>query len=74
VRGHTTQESAVNTELEQVVVQEVSDEALELAAGGAQGSGEPPEPPRSFGAGWAAGLQTYASQPWQYLHCLRHSC
>ena len=44
----------MNTELEQVVVQEVSDEALELAAGGAQGGGEPPEPPRSFGAGCAA--------------------
>ena len=30
-------ESAMNIELEEVVVQDVSDDALELAAGGAQG-------------------------------------
>ena len=29
----------MNIELEEVVVQDVSDEALELAAGGAQGTG-----------------------------------
>ena len=51
----------MNTEHEQVVVLEVSDEALELAAGGVQGRSEPLEPPRSFGAGWAAG-QAQAAQ------------
>jgi len=30
-------ESAMNIELEEVVLQDVSDDALELAAGGAQG-------------------------------------
>ena len=38
-RGYSTLESAMNIELEEVVVQEVSDDALELAAGGAQGGG-----------------------------------
>ena len=32
----TTLESATNIELDEVVVQDVSDDALELAAGGAQ--------------------------------------
>ena len=36
-RGYSTLESAMNIELEEVVVQDVSDDALELAAGGAQG-------------------------------------
>jgi hypothetical protein len=33
-------ESAMNIELEEVVVQDVSDDALELAAGGAQGGAD----------------------------------
>ncbi len=33
----TTLESDMNIELDEVVVQDVSDDALELAAGGAQG-------------------------------------
>ncbi len=33
-RGYSTLESAMNIELEEVVVQDVSDDALELAAGG----------------------------------------
>ena len=37
----------MNIELDEVVVQDVSDDALELAAGGAQG-----------GAGWPTWLQT----------------
>ena len=36
-RGYSTLESSMNIELDEVVVQDVSDEALELAAGGAQG-------------------------------------
>ena len=36
-RGYSTFELAMNIELEEVVVQEVSDDALELAAGGAPG-------------------------------------
>ena len=36
-RGYSTLEFAMNIELEEVVVQDVSDDALELAAGGAQG-------------------------------------
>jgi len=36
-RGYSTLEFAMNIELEEVVVLEVSDDALELAAGGAQG-------------------------------------
>ena len=36
-RGYSTLESAMNIELDEVVVQDVSDDALELAAGGAQG-------------------------------------
>ena len=35
--GYSTLESAMNIELDEVVVLDVSDEALELAAGGAQG-------------------------------------
>ena len=35
--GNTTLEFAMNIELNEVVVQDVSDDALELAAGGAQG-------------------------------------
>ena len=35
-RGYSTLESTMNIELEEVVVQDVSDDALELAAGGAQ--------------------------------------
>ena len=35
--GYSTLESAMNIELEEFVVQDVSDDALELAAGGAQG-------------------------------------
>ena len=35
--GYSTLESATNIELDEVVVQDVSDGALELAAGGAQG-------------------------------------
>ena len=35
--GYSTLESAMNIELEEVVVMDVSDDALELAAGGAQG-------------------------------------
>ena len=34
---YSTLESAMNIELEEVVVQDVSDDALELAAGAAQG-------------------------------------
>jgi len=34
---YSTLESAMNIELDEVVVQDVSDDALELAAGGAQG-------------------------------------
>ncbi len=36
-RGYSTLEFAMNIELDEVVVQDVSDDALELAAGGAQG-------------------------------------
>jgi hypothetical protein len=36
-RGYSTLESAMNIELEEVVVLDVSDDALEQAAGGAQG-------------------------------------
>ena len=36
-RGYSTLEFAMNIELEEVVVQDVSDDALELAAGGSQG-------------------------------------
>ena len=36
VRGYSTLEFAMNIELEEVVVMDVSDDALELAAGGAQ--------------------------------------
>ena len=36
-RGNRTLEFAMNIELDEVVVQDVSDDALELAAGGAQG-------------------------------------
>ena len=36
-RGYTTLESSMNIELEEVAVQDVSDDALELAAGAAQG-------------------------------------
>ena len=36
-RGYSTLVSAMNIELDEVVVQDVSDDALELAAGGAQG-------------------------------------
>jgi hypothetical protein len=64
----------MNNEHEQVLAQEISDEALESAAGGVQPSSEPVASPRSFGAGWAAGIQTFATQPWQYMHCLIHSC
>ena len=35
--GYSTLESAMNIELDEVVVQDASDDALELAAGGAQG-------------------------------------
>jgi len=35
--GYSTLEFAMNIELEEVVVLDVSDDALELAAGGAQG-------------------------------------
>jgi hypothetical protein len=35
--GYSTLEFAMNIELEEVVVQDVSDDALEMAAGGAQG-------------------------------------
>ena len=35
--GYSTLEFAMNIELDEVVVQDVSDDALELAAGGAQG-------------------------------------
>ena len=35
-RGYSTLEFAMNIELDEVVVQDVSDDALELAAGGAQ--------------------------------------
>ena len=35
--GYSTLESDMNIELEEVVVQDVSDDALELAAGSAQG-------------------------------------
>jgi hypothetical protein len=38
-RGYSTLESDMNIELEEVVVLDVSDEALELAAGGAQQGG-----------------------------------
>jgi hypothetical protein len=38
--GYSTLESAMNIELEEVVVQDVSDEALEQAAGGAQGGAD----------------------------------
>jgi hypothetical protein len=34
--GYSTLESAMNIELDEVVVQDVSDDALEMAAGGAQ--------------------------------------
>jgi len=37
--GYSTLESAMNIELEEVVVQDVSDEALEQAAGGPQAAG-----------------------------------
>jgi hypothetical protein len=37
----------MNIELDEVVVQDVSDESLEQAAGGAQGG------PRSYGTGWS---------------------
>ena len=40
-RGYSTLVSAMNIELDEVVVQDVSDEALELAAGGAQGGYNP---------------------------------
>jgi len=40
-RGYSTLEFAMNIELDEVV-QDVSDDALELAAGGAQGGGERP--------------------------------
>ena len=36
-RGYSTLELAMNIELDEVVVQDVSDDALELAAGGAPG-------------------------------------
>ncbi len=36
-RGYSTLEFAMNIELDEVDVQDVSDDALELAAGGAQG-------------------------------------
>ena len=36
-RGYSTLEFAMTIELEEVVVQDVSDDALELAAGSAQG-------------------------------------
>ena len=36
-RGYSTLEFAMNVELDEVVVQDVSDDALEMAAGGAQG-------------------------------------
>ena len=36
-RGYSTLESAMNSEHDEVVVQDVSDDALELATGGAQG-------------------------------------
>jgi hypothetical protein len=36
-RGYSTLESVMNIELEEVVVMDVSDDALELAAGVAQG-------------------------------------
>ena len=36
-RGYSTLESAMNIELDEVVGLDVSDDALELAAGGAQG-------------------------------------
>ena len=36
-RGYSTLEFAMNIELDEVVVLDVSDDALELAAGGAQG-------------------------------------
>ena len=35
--GYSTLESVMNIELEEVVVQDDSDDALEMAAGGAQG-------------------------------------
>ena len=38
--GYSTLESAMNTELDEVVVQDVSDEALEMAAASGQG-GQP---------------------------------
>ena len=40
-RGYSTLESCMNIELDEVVVLDVSDEALELAAGGAQGGPNP---------------------------------
>ena len=36
-RGYSTLEFAMNIEIEEVVVQDVADDALEQAAGGAQG-------------------------------------
>ena len=36
-RGYSTLKFSMNIELDEVAVQDVSDEALELAAGGAQG-------------------------------------
>ena len=36
-RGYSTLEFAMNIELEEIAVQDVSDDALELAAGGVQG-------------------------------------
>ncbi len=45
--GYSTLESAMNIELDEVVVQDVSDDALELAAGGAQGG--------STCSGWCRG-------------------
>ena len=36
-RGYSNLEFAMNIELDEVVVQDVSDDLLELAAGGAQG-------------------------------------
>jgi len=38
-RGYSTLEFAMNIELDEVVVQDVTDDALEMAAGGAQGGG-----------------------------------
>jgi len=39
-RGNSTLEFVMNIELDEVVVQDVSDDALELAAGGAQHTGD----------------------------------